>query len=603
MIDFDEERRLFIWRRPALTPAISEWVGWKRLPGQGNVYAAPAWVSSVLAVRPLPNGPLLWTDRAHAKREELTGSLQRVRVYLASKEANTSLRRGMPTERRPRVHQRNAIHALREMGWRALLADEMGLGKTSTALWAAHDARVDRILVVCPVSVKLNWQNEIRVTLGDAWITVVIDGTPKQRAAQLADAVHASRKGIKIATIINYDLLLHLTDDQLVYAAEFVKDGMLLFDEIHYVKSSTSKRTKLSQQIAKKALYVIGLSGTPIRNMADDIFTQANIIRPGIWSSLRDFSKRYLVIQSVAFGKRTVQKVVGTKNVDQLNAVLNTFLIQRKKEDAINLPPKIYTKPQLELDGATLALYTAMKKFAKIQLEAVLQADANMPLSDKPVTIFDPRAKSAVEAALRCEQIAQGFVGGIPEPVMMGLSDKVLVGAEKIPGRPRELVFPHSPKLVWLLETITSIVKQGGAPLVLSRFNAPMFWLAKTLSDAGIKSVVLHGELSATGKFDVVGAFQDKQTDVLIAQVKMAEGWNATRSQDVLFLGRDWSPAINAQGEDRTHRIGQTGAVNVQIPIVRNTIEAMIDARLAAKDADAQQALRHVTIEELMEAL
>jgi SNF2 family DNA or RNA helicase len=90
---------------------------------------------------------------------------------------------------------------------------------------------------------------------------------------------------------------------------------------------------------------------------------------------------------------------------------------------------------------------------------------------------------------------------------------------------------------------------------------------------------------------------------VLLAQVKMCEGFNAFRSQDVLFLGRDWSPAINAQAEDRAHRMGQKGTVNVQIPIVRKTIEVMIHKRLLDKAADAQQALRSVTIEELMEAL
>jgi SNF2 family DNA or RNA helicase len=71
----------------------------------------------------------------------------------------------------------------------------------------------------------------------------------------------------------------------------------------------------------------------------------------------------------------------------------------------------------------------------------------------------------------------------------------------------------------------------------------------------------------------------------------------------VLFYGRDWSPAINAQAEDRCHRIGQKGTVNIQTPIVRGTVEVAIDRKLRAKDADAQQALRSMTVHELMEAL
>jgi len=89
----------------------------------------------------------------------------------------------------------------------------------------------------------------------------------------------------------------------------------------------------------------------------------------------------------------------------------------------------------------------------------------------------------------------------------------------------------------------------------------------------------------------------------MFCQVKMAEGFNLHMSQDCIFLGRDWSPAINKQAEGRFHRIGQKGTVNIQIPLVRSTIEVAIHKRLMAKDADAEQALRTVTIAELKEAL
>ena len=114
---------------------------------------------------------------------------------------------------------------------------------------------------------------------------------------------------------------------------------------------------------------------------------------------------------------------------------------------------------------------------------------------------------------------------------------------------------------------------------------------------------MLHGALSSKDKHEVVEDFQDGKFDLLLCQIKMAEGFNSHISQDALFLGRDWSPAVNHQAEDRLHRIGQRGTVNVQIPIVRNTIERRIHKDLMAKDADAEQALKHMTIKELKEAL
>jgi SWI/SNF-related matrix-associated actin-dependent regulator 1 of chromatin subfamily A len=591
LIQFDKAQGHFtIDTGGVQVPAIGNWLGWKRTT-RGN-YVAPAYPSTVLSMAPSPSAQLTWREDAAMVRDSLLQKLQLARMALGF----PSITLNVPTERRPRQHQSQAIAAMKHMGWRVLLADDMGLGKTSSALWAAHDAGVRRILVVCPVSVKFNWKAELETTLGEGFTTFVIDGTNQHRASQIANATNASEFR-STAVIINYDLLLHLTPEQRTWLIFFARDGMVLFDESHYLKSSKAKRTKESQDIAAQAKFVCCLTGTPIRNMADDLFTQVELVRPGTWSSYRDFAKRYLVIQSVKFGKRDVQKVVGTKNLTELNAVMNTLQISRKKHEAIDLPPKVYSYPELELDGDLLKLYKAMKEFARMELRSLTVS------GQAPVSIFDPRAKSAVEQAMRCEQIAQGFIGGIPDPVMAKLGADVLKHAEKIPGRPNELIFPSSPKMIWLLEAIESVLAQGGCPIVPSRFNAPLFWLQAELERRKIRARLIEGSLTAKEKDSYVVDFQEQRADVLLAQVKMCEGFNAFRSQDVLFLGRDWSPAINAQAEDRAHRMGQKGTVNVQIPIVRKTIEVMIHKRLLDKAADAQQALRSVTIEELMEAL
>ena len=119
----------------------------------------------------------------------------------------------------------------------------------------------------------------------------------------------------------------------------------------------------------------------------------------------------------------------------------------------------------------------------------------------------------------------------------------------------------------------------------------------------GRQVMVLHGAISSKEKHHVVASFQDGDYDCLLMQVKMAEGFNLHISQDCIFLGRDWSPAMNHQAAGRFHRIGQKGTVNIQVPIVRNTVERLIHKKLMAKESDAQQALRTVTIQELREAL
>ncbi|MCP4899975.1 MAG: DEAD/DEAH box helicase [bacterium] len=574
-------------------PQISEWVGWKRSPK--GTYSAPLWASSALAPRSAPGIQVVWSLEASHARDELLARLNRARC-----DTVLPLKYKAPTEREPRLHQWAAIHAAREMGWNVLLNDDMGLGKTSEALWMAQDAHATRVLVICPASVKFNWKAEIEATLGESWSTFVVDGAPKKRAQTLADLAGSSAADLHAhgtVCVINYDLLRCLTPDQRTQLNVWISGiGMLICDESHYLKNRKSERTKLVQALGTFAKFRLLLTGTPIMNQADDLFSQVQICRPGTWTSYHDFAKRHLVITRVTFGAREVMKVTGTKNLDQLNAVLNTMQIQRKKEDVLDLPPKVYTYPELELDDITRRVYVAMKNHAKLEMKALAAAGFT--------SIFDPRAKSAVEAAMRCEQIAQGFVGGIPDPVMLNLSKNgLLKHAEKIPGRPNELIFPGSAKLMWLLEKVTDVINQGGQPFILSRFNAPISWLLQELSERKISASMLYGGVPAKERQDAIDWFQQGRAQVMLCQVKVAVGFNLTASQDVLFLGRDWSPAVNEQGTDRTHRMGQAGTVNVQIPIVRKTIETMIHQRLAAKGAEADQALKTVTVQELMEAL
>lgn len=622
-------------------PHIGEWTCWARQPS--GVYVAPPYASSVLQVRlDLPGLDLQWSPLAAAKRDELLRRLQDAKQALAG--GSLPLEWPPPTARRPLPHQWRAIHAARSMGWRVLLADDMGLGKTSEALWMAHDSGARRLLVVCPVSVKFNWQAEILETLGETWHVIVIDGTPKQRAAQLVDLVstdqalamaeneNANNGGFRAACVINYDLLRHLSPEQMKAMQSFAIGSFAIGDECHYLKNRDTERTELTAELFKQAKHVALLSGTPVRDTVDDLFSQLNIARPNVVRSYTAFADRYLVTREVAFGKRKVRKIVGSKNVDELNAIVNTLQIRRKKEEVLDLPPKVHTFPLLQLDDMTGRVYEAMKKWAKIELEKVLEENkpcatcdgtgsiekcdwpgehANRYQEDCPecsgkstpkLTIFSPRAKSAVEAAMRLEQIAQGFLGGIPDALLQQITP-LLKHAERIPGRHGEVIFPTAPKLKWLEETIESVLLQGGSPIVFSRFNAPCIWLQQRGLDGAPPIGFMHGGLTAETKQDVVAKFQQRAIRVLLCQVKIAEGWNATASQDVLFLGRDWSPAINHQAEDRAHRMGQKGTVNVQIPVVQGTIEEMIHKRLLAKDRDAQNALASLTVEELLEGM
>lgn len=616
---------------------VAGWPGWKRMPGWAKLTDGTACSLFRARLWPHTAAPLLrstWTVACHSSVRD---KLQRSVAGLT--EAERALAKDWAADRwigeSPRIamtHQLQALGALQVHHHQALLNDDMGLGKTATSLWSWWASGMRRLAVVCPKSVKLNWRAEVAATLEppETLPCFVVDGTPTQRADTFAALAHHldQRKQQRAVVVVNYDTLRLLPMPQQALLRTWCAGQAAVLDESHYIKSKDAARTKAVFDLFSGASFRLALSGTPVRNTIEDLFTQCEFVRPGSWVSSHDFNNRYLVIVPTTFAgrRRPVNIVRGTKNVAELNAVLNTMRIARKKEDVLNLPPKIHTKPLIELEDAHLAVYKAMKDYAVMELaklmtsgdpectlcegKGVVAVSSEDPLAptqtttckctNRTTTIFQPAARSTVEAAMRCEQIAQGFLGGIPETYLSKHAAYLVKHAEKVEGAPGALIFPESPKLVWLCEAIEEITGAGRQVVVFSRFNVPLKWLFKQYE---ADAVLLTGDVDTLERQEFLDHFQAKGRSIMLCQVKLAEGFNLTSASDVLFLGRDWSPAINAQAEARCHRIGSKGTVNVQIPIVHNTIEKMIDKALSAKDADAQQALRNVTVQQLVEAL
>lgn len=595
---------------------VSSWAGWRRLPGDAalhtgervSTFHATPWASSIVPLLEQTQISLEYAPGVEGRLMLRMDALQRIKEELDPPPGHqANLQWEDEWGRYPMPHQRMALRALKHMDYRAILADDMGLGKTATAIWAWQQSGAPRLLVICPKTVKLNWRREIRLALKTETAVFVIDGTAKQRANQVGYMRHFMDPHPvgaiqplpgRAAAIINYDLLHRLPEREADILADWTEGQFLVCDESHYIKNKKAERTKFVLNrlagVDHGATARLCLTGTPIRNTTEDLWAQIQVIRPGVWNSFNQFEKLHLVrskMQIEVKGGRqvTLNPVRGTKNREQLNAVVNTLQVRRKKEDVLDLPPKVFTYPEFELDKPTAKIYNTMKDFALIELAELGD--------DTP--IFAPGARSAIEATLRLEQIAQGFLGGIPEPYLEKVTPLIAKNAEKIEGRPGQLVFPHSSKLEWICEAIDTVLKQGGQPVIFSRFNTPLFWLVEQWEDAAM----LHGGLTTIQRTEIIDSFQNHGIRVMFCQVKVAEGFNLTASQDVLFYGRDWSPAVNAQATDRCHRIGQAGTVNVQIPIVVGTFEEYLHKKLKSKAEDADVALKDMTIGELREAL
>jgi SWI/SNF-related matrix-associated actin-dependent regulator of chromatin subfamily A-like protein 1 len=163
---------------------------------------------------------------------------------------------------------------------RAILADDMGLGKTRQSILAMREAAPEGPwLVVCPASVKRNWQREIEIAIGTAVpVTVVGErGVPGG----------AYRGWV----VVNYDILKKHIDSLIA-----LPWAGLIFDEAHYLKNHTSQRSKLSTQLVKAAPgepAVHCLTGTPLTNRPRDLFPLLQLVKHPIARSFFTFAKKY----------------------------------------------------------------------------------------------------------------------------------------------------------------------------------------------------------------------------------------------------------------------------------------------------------------------
>ncbi len=207
---------------------------------------------------------------------------------------------------------------------KALLCDEQGTGKTISTIMAASQVKGKKI-VVCPASLKLNWEREIQMIEPGAEIAV-INGSKWENV------------GHNGWTIINYDIL-----KRHIESIEKAKMTVGCFDEAHYCRSINSDgspgstRAEMFLRVTEQLTYCFVMTGTPIMNKPRDIYTLLRAIEHPITFNFFEFGKRYCGARRNAFG----WEFNGSSNAEELHRHLSGYMIRRMKEDVLDLPKKV----------------------------------------------------------------------------------------------------------------------------------------------------------------------------------------------------------------------------------------------------------------------
>ena len=421
-----------------------------------------------------------------------------------------------------RPYQRAGVSYLEQMP-AAIMGDEMGLGKTLQSIAAVRNSLP--CLIVCPLIAKSVWLREIKKALPHRSVTI-LDSKLSKFTRQDLDADFL---------IINYDNLAKWSDTFAMMSFQ-----SLIADEAHYLKTPKAKRTKEVAAIAARTPKRLMVTGTPVLNRPIELYSLLQIldldaeIEPGgFWRYVEQYCGGYINRFSGNYETK------GASNLTRLHNLVAPYMLRRLKADVLqDLPPKQLSKMEWDIAFKDLAEYRyAATDFVSWYAEK--------------------------HPELTRDEIERKPLGLMQLGALRQLST-----AAKVPG------------MVELLAN--SFVPEGKKAIIFSDYRDP---LASMHASFPGQSVILWGGQTQKEREEAERRFQEDPDCLFCFGQTRAAGVavTLTAADTAIFLTVPWTPGEFSQASDRIHRIGQTRAVNIVVPIVTDIDQALYDV-VASKD-------------------
>ncbi|HMA93984.1 MAG TPA: DEAD/DEAH box helicase [Polyangiaceae bacterium] len=421
------------------------------------------------------------------------------------------------------------LQQMQELELGAVLADDMGLGKTLQAICVIRN----RTLVVCPTTLVANWLAEIQRF------------RPKLNAA----VYRGKDRTLDVTAdiIITSYALLRLDLETLANASW----DTIILDEAQAIKNPDSQVARAAFML--DARFKLTLSGTPIENRLDELWSQLHFTNRGLLGSREQFQRMHA-------------EPIHAGNLDaaaNLRKIVSPFILRRTKQAVLpELPPRFEHDLYCVLDDEERELYDQLQQLAQREILAELANNQG--------------TMRALEILLRLRQAA---------------CHRALV-----PGQSAN----SSSKVELLLVQLESILAEGQKALVFSQWTSFLDQIEPQLQQAEIAFARLDG--NTKDRAQVVDTFQGEDgPSVLLLSLKAAgTGLNLTAAEHVFLMDLWWNPAVERQAADRAHRIGQERPVFVHRIVAKGTVEERILllhaqkralSDLAFEDADRASAL------------
>jgi superfamily II DNA or RNA helicase len=419
---------------------------------------------------------------------------------------------------------------------RAILADDMGLGKTlqgiGVAELLAREANVRKVLVVCPASVKSQWRSEVlRFSQRDCQVVL---GSAEQRAAQYENGC--------FFTICNYEQVLRD-----ILAIERTKWDLIVLDEGQRIKNWEAKTTQTMKSL--RSPFALVLSGTPLENRLDDLFSVVEFIDDRRLGPAFRFFNRHRVTDEKG-------KVLGYKDLDVLRAALKPVLLRRTRSAVMKeLPPRTTevvrvppTAEQADIEQAQMQVVSTIVRKSYISEMDLLRLQ-----------------KALLLARMN--------------------ADSTYLIDKRPPG--------YSTKLERLQELFEELAAEEERKIIVfSEWTTMLTLIERQIKHLELDYVRLDGSVPQKKRQQLVHQFQrDPQCRVFLATNAGSTGLNLQAANTVINVDLPWNPAVLEQRIGRAHRMGQKSPVQVYLLVTEGTIEEKLLGTLSAKHDLALAAL------------
>jgi SNF2 family DNA or RNA helicase len=440
-----------------------------------------------------------------------------------------------------------------------LNCDDMGLGKTvqGIAIDFAKRNRYKQLtgkaapptLIVAPSSaLESPWETHLRRYWPTCKINMI---NPKRRQSFVNGIIDSFKNPQK--QYFHYHII-HWEALRLIPELQKFLWFHVIADEVQRAKNRAAQQTRALKKI--NTMNKLGLSGTAADNMPEDLWSVLNWLYPRTWGSSNRFREHhvdYTTRTNYKTGK-SYRVVSGVLHATDLHRAMSSFYIRRTKEDPsinLDLPEKTYSEIPVNLLPKQRRAYDAMRK----DMLTWVGEREDQPLATPLV----------ISQLIRLQQFAVAY--GELVTIVRNIGE----GNREFKQFKLRLTEP-SAKLDVLMEMVKDNVNE--AFVVFAQSRQVIDLLVARLARANIPHVSLTGNTPQKDRGDVVARFQRGEARVFAGTVALGGvAITLTAASKMVFLDRAWSPSVNAQAEDRIHRIGQKHNVQIIDLVARNTID------------------------------